>query len=119
MRRDLQATHKRVVERNHAEAQLAQRRAAEAAAITEDELAADLAADGSADPAAKEAELKAIQQQVEETLMEDADTVGSEPPKHVTVIHPTQVCMKLWCCGANEASAKLFVSIDTRMRGSL
>jgi hypothetical protein len=93
--RDLQATHKRVVERNKAEAQLAQRRAAETAAMSQDELAADLAADGSEDPAAKEAELKAIQQQVEETLQEDADAVGPEPPSHVTIIRPTQVCRRL------------------------
>jgi hypothetical protein len=95
MKRDLQATHKRVAERNQAEAQLAQRRAAEAAAMSEDEMAADLAADGSADPAAKEAELKAIQQQVEETLQEDEETVGPEPPSHVTAIRPTQVWLWL------------------------
>ncbi|KAF6251785.1 hypothetical protein COO60DRAFT_1644676 [Scenedesmus sp. NREL 46B-D3] len=90
MARDLQATHKRVVERNEAEAQQAQRRAAEAAAVNEDVLAADLAADVDDDPAANEAQLKAIQQQVEIALQEDAETVGPEPPTHVTIINPTQ-----------------------------
>jgi uncharacterized membrane protein YqiK len=89
MTRDLQAIRKRVVERNEAEQQLAQRRAA--AAVDEDELAADLAADLNDDPASKEAELKAMQQQVEDTLLEDAEAVGTEPPSHVTAIHPTQV----------------------------
>lgn len=90
MKRDLQATHKRVAERKQAEAQLAQRRAAEAAAMSEDELAGEAAADASEDPAAKEAEIKAIQQQVEDALQEDAEAVGPEPPSHVTAIHPTQ-----------------------------
>ncbi|WIA12572.1 hypothetical protein OEZ85_006231 [Tetradesmus obliquus] len=90
MKRDLQATHKRVAERKQAEAQLAQRRAAEAAAMSEDELAGEAAADASEDPAAKEAEMKAIQQQVEDALQEDAEAVGPEPPSHVTAIHPTQ-----------------------------
>ncbi|WIA32736.1 hypothetical protein OEZ86_005922 [Tetradesmus obliquus] len=90
MKRDLQATHKRVAERKQAEAQLAQRRAAEAAAMSEDELAGEAAADASEDPAAKEAEMKAIQQQVEDALQEDAEAVGPEPPSRVTAIHPTQ-----------------------------
>uniref|UniRef100_A0A383VBQ3 Uncharacterized protein n=1 Tax=Tetradesmus obliquus TaxID=3088 RepID=A0A383VBQ3_TETOB len=95
MKRDLQATHKRVAERKQAEAQLAQRRAAEAAAMSEDELAGEAAADASEDPAAKEAEMKAIQQQVEDALQEDAEAVGPEPPSHVTAIHPTQALPEL------------------------
>jgi hypothetical protein len=97
MSRDLQAICKRVSERNEAEQQLAQKRASDA--MDEDALAADLAADLDDDPAAKEAAVKAIQQQVEDTLQEDAETVGAEPPSHVTAIHPAQVRLRCrWLC---------------------
>jgi phosphopantetheinyl transferase (holo-ACP synthase) len=97
MTRDLQAICKRVAERIEAEQELAQRSAADAR--DSDELDADLAADLDDDPAAKEAALKAIQQQVEDTLQEDAEAVGAEPARHVTAIHPAQVRLRgKWLC---------------------
>lgn len=100
--RVVQATTKRYNDRSTAEAQQQRRRTAEAAAFAKD---FDEFMAAGEDPSAKEINLKAMQQQVQEQLEEDADAVGPEPPRYAPVIHPVQVG-ELWS-GVQCASGSL------------